>query len=416
VACLVGYLAGARPIQQRGATKRSRKPTELPRTVKVTKSTTPKLYIGLDVHKSSISIGYAAAGDSKPVFHGKTGGTNLCAERSLASLCKKLGVTREQVRICYEAGPTGFVLVRRLVKLGYDCIVIAPSKIPQKSGDKVKTDKKDAKKLARLLRAGELEPIHIPSPKDEAVRDLCRARTDAVQARRRAKKQLLGFMLRNGMSYSGKTNWTQSHLNYIRKTAMPDPVQQIVLEEYIMEIDAAEERVARLLAHMEEQLANWDREPMVRALMALRGFQIVTAMTLVAELGDLDRFDTPRQLMGYLGLVPGEDSSGAKRRQGAITKTGNTHARWMLVESANAYEKKEMVSPALSKRQEGQIREVKALSWRAQTRLCYRRRRLSARKLPRNKVTIALARELCGFLWELDALMRSKNLVTKQTS
>ena len=220
-------------------------------------------------------------------------------------------------------------------------------------------------------------------------------------------------MLRNGMSYSGKTHWTQGHLNYIRKLAMPDPVQQIVLEEYIMEIDALEERVARLLEHMKEQIESWDRRPMVDALMALRGFQIVTAMTLIAELGDLDRFETPRQLMGYLGLVPGEDSSGTKRRQGSITKTGNSHARWMLVESANAYEYKEMVSPALSKRQDGQAREVKVLSWRAQTRLCYRRRKLSARKLPRNKVTIALARELCGFLWELDSIMRQKGLASK---
>ena len=274
--------------------------------------------------------------------------------------------------------PTGFVLARRLIQLDYDCIVIAPSKIPQKSGEKVKTDKKDAKKLARLLRAGELDAIHIPSPKDEAIRDLCRARTDAVQARRRAKKQLLGFMLRNGMSYTGKTHWTQAHLNYLRKLAMPDPVQQIVLEEYIMEIDALEERVARLVDHMEEQLESWERAGHRRApSWPCAGFQIITAMTLIAELGDLDRFETPRQLMGYLGLVPGEDSSGTKRRQGSITKTGNSHARWILVESANAYEYKEMVSPALSKRQEGQPREVKVLSWRAQTRLCYRRRKLS---------------------------------------
>ena len=186
--------------------------------------------------------------------------------------------------------------------------------------------------------------------------------------------------------------------------------------QYIMEISALEERVARLFTHMEEQLETWAREPMVRALMSLRGFQVVTAMTLIAELGDLDRFETPRQLMGYLGLVPGEESSGPKRRQGAITKTGNSHARWMLVESANAYEYKEMVSPALSKRQEGQPREVKVLSWRAQTRLCYRRRKLSARKLARNKVTIAIARELCAFIWELDALLRGKGLVTRQSS
>ena len=198
-------------------------------TKKVTRSTTPEYYIGLDVHKSSISIACAAADGSAPEFYGKTTGSNLSVERALVKLLKKLGCEKADLRICYEAGPTGFVLVRRLVQLGYDCIVIAPSKIPQKSGDKVKTDRKDSKKLARLLRAGELEAIHVPSPIDEAIRDLCRARTDAVQARRRAKKQLLGFMLRNGMSYSGKTNWTQGHLNYIRKLAMPDPVQQIVL-------------------------------------------------------------------------------------------------------------------------------------------------------------------------------------------
>jgi transposase len=375
---------------------------------KVSKSTTPELYIGLDVHKSSISIAYADTQGSKPVFHTKTGGTNLCAERHLLGLCKKFGVAKDSLRICYEAGPTGFVLVRRLVKLGYDCIVIAPSKIPIKSGDKVKTDKKDAKKLARLLRAGELEGIHIPAPIDEAIRDLCRARTDAVQARARAKKQLLSFMLRNGMSYTGKTNWTQGHMNYLRKIALPSPVQQIVLEEYIMEIDALEQRVARLLAHMQEQLATWHRKPMVDALMSLRGFQIVTAMTVIAELGDLDRFETPRQLMGYLGIVSSEDSTGERRRQGSITKTGNGHVRWMLVESANAYESKEMVSAALSKRQEGQTREVITLSWRAQTRLCYRRRKLSARNVTRNKVTVAIARELCGFLWELDALVRKQ--------
>ncbi|MGI9242482.1 MAG: IS110 family transposase, partial [Verrucomicrobiales bacterium] len=169
-------------------------------TKKVTRSTTPEYYIGLDVHKSSISIAFAAADGSAPEFYGKTTGSNLSVERALVKLCKKLGCEKADLRICYEAGPTGFVLVRRLVKLGYDCIVIAPSKILQKSGDKVKTDRKDSKKLARLLRAGELEAIHVPSPIDEAIRDLCRARTDAVQARRRAKKQLLGFMLRNGMS------------------------------------------------------------------------------------------------------------------------------------------------------------------------------------------------------------------------
>jgi transposase len=209
------------------------------------------------------------------------------------------------------------------------------------------------------------------------------------------------FLLRNGINYTGKTAWTQSHMNYLRKTKLNDPSQQIVLEEYIMAVEAARERVARLEAHMETQLDDWDRKPYVTALMAFRGFRVVAAMTIISELGDLSRFPHPRQLMAYLGVVPGEDSTGSRRRQGAITKCGNGHARWMLIECASHYQYHAKVSPELSKRQAGQSQEVRTISWNAQNRLCYRFRALSARRINRNKVIVAIARELSAFIWEL---------------
>ena len=270
------------------------------------------------------------------------------------------------------------------------------------------SDRKDCKKFAGLYRAGELEGIHIPEGRDEAVRDVCRARTDASEALRKTKQQLQGFLLRNGINYTGKSNWTLAHMSYLRELTLPDPAQKIVLEEYLIAIDSGVERVERLKQHMEDLLEGWERAPFVTALMALRGFQTVAAMTLVSELGDLSRFETPRQLMGYLGLVPGEDSSGPRRRQGSITKCGNGHARWMLVECAQHYGKVPKVSAALGRRQEGESAEVKALGWRAQQRLHRRFARLCARGLLRNKALVAVARELAGFLWELDALVRKE--------
>ena len=325
-----------------------------------------KLYVGLDVHKDSIAVAIAKADGSPPQSCGSWGGTNLSAERGLLRLRKKFGVSKEEISVAYEAGPTGFTLARRLEQLGYRCLVAAPSEIPQKPGERVKTDRIDARKIARLHRAGELEGIHVPEAADEAVRDLCRARTDAMQALARAKQQLGMFLLRNGVAYPGKTRWTQAHMNYLRRTRLPHPAHQLVLEEYIQAVDAGVERVARIEAHMKDILETWERRPYVEALVAFRGFQTVAAMTAVSELGDLGRFAHPRQLMGYLGLVPGEDSSGARRRQGSITKTGNGHARWMLIECASHYSHPPRVSPQLSARQEGQSREVRAIAWRAQ--------------------------------------------------
>lgn len=360
-----------------------------------------KLYIGLDVHKNSIVVATAKADGSDPQSYGKWGGSNLSAERGLLKIRKKFGVKKEEISIVYEAGPTGFVLVRRLLQIGYHCILVAPSEVPSKAGERVKTDKRDARKLARLHRAGELEAIHIPEARDEAVRDLCRARTDAMQSLARAKQQLSMFMLRNGHRYDGKTPWSQAHMNYLRRTQMQHSAQQLVLEEYILEVDAGIERVARIEQQMKDILPDWEREAYVRALMAFKGFREVAAMTIVSELGDLSRFEHPRQLMGYLGMVPEEASTGEKRRQGKITKTGNGHARWMLIECASHYSHAPRVSPQLSARQAGQSHEVRGISWRAQNRLNYRFRCLAARQIHRNKVIVAVARELCGFLWEL---------------
>lgn len=360
-----------------------------------------KLYLGLDVHKNSIVVATALADGSEPQGYGKWGGSNLSVERGLLKVRKKFGVEKHEISIAYEAGPSGFVLARRMLQLGYHCIIVAPSEVPSKVGDRVKTDKRDARKLARLHRVGELTAIHIPEARDEAVRDLCRARTDAMQSLARAKQQLGMFMLRNGNRYDGKTTWTQAHMNYLRRTRMPHAAQQLVLEEYILEVDAGTERVARIEAQMKELLPSWERQPYVRALMTFKGFKEVAAMTVVSELGDLSRFKHPRQLMGYLGMVPEESSSGEKRRQGGITKTGNGHARWMMIECASHYSHAPRVSPQLSARQTGQSREVRAIAWRAQNRLNHRFKRLAARQLHRNKVVVATARELCGFIWEL---------------
>jgi transposase len=357
-------------------------------------------HIGLDVHKETVAIAWAGP-KGEPEFHGKCAASNLSVERTLRRLAKTLGTEYKELKVAYEAGPSGFVLARRLVQTGLEVTLVAPSLIPRKAGERVKTDKRDAVKLARLHRAGELKPVHIPDAVDEAVRDVCRARTDAVDDMRRAKQRLSSFLLRNGHNYSGKSKWTQAHLNYLRNLQLASPAHRIVLEEYLQAVDAAEERVKRLETHMNELLETWERKAEVAAVMGLRGFQTVGAMIIVSELGDLARFEHPRQLMGYLGLVPGEQSSGSRRRQGAITKTGNSHARWMLLESARAYRQPPLVGPPLSRRQEGLPRAVKELSWRAQQRLCRKYHRMRARGLHENKIMTAVAREICAFLWEL---------------
>ena len=368
-------------------------------------------HIGLDVHKETVAVAWAAAKD-EPEFHGNCGSSLRSVETTLRKLAAKLGADFKDLKVAYEAGPTGFVLARRLTQLGLEVTVVAPSHIPRKAGERIKTDRRDALKLARLHRAGELTAVHVPDGDDEAIRDVCRARTDAVDDLRRAKLRLKSFLLRNGHNYTGKGNWGAAHLRWLREVPLAKPAQRVVLEEYIQAVDVTLERVARLEQHMEELLETWARKEEVRALMALKGFKTVAAMTVVSELGDLGRFAHPRQLMGFLGLVPGENSSGGRRRQGGITKCGNSHVRWMLVEAAHSYRMPPKVSAQLTNRQQGQSQEVRALSWRTQHRLCGKYRRLMLRGLHINKVVTAVARELAGFLWELNRLRTSGKLST----
>lgn len=361
------------------------------------------LFLGLDVHAQNIAIALAEGGGGEARSYGTIPNDLHALEKVFAKFKKAHpGV---ELRVCYEAGPTGFVLARRLAQLKVHCTVVAPSLIPSKSGDRVKTDRRDALKLARLHRAGELTAVHVPDASDEAMRDLCRARTDAVQDLRRGRAQLKAFLLRHGYRYTGKSAWTEAHQRYLRELVLPHPAQKVVLEDALAAIDSAGERIARLEEQMSALLESWPMKPVVEAVMGMRGFALVGAMVLTSELGGAWRFTHPRQLMAYLGLVPSENTSDQKRRQGGITKTGNSHARWLLIEAAQHYRLSPKVSKELSARQQGLSRDIKACSWKAQTRLHQRMMQLLARGKQRNKVTVAIARELTGFLWQIFQLM-----------
>lgn len=376
--------------------------------MKTNSDTTPKLYVGLDVHKEQTSVAIADPGPQGEVrSHGSIITCLPGIEKLLRRIVKAHGIELSDLHVCYEAGGCGMWIARRLAQMKVPCTVVAPSLIPSKAGDQVKTDKKDAIKLARLLRAGELTAVHVPDEADEAIRDLCRARVDAVDDLRRAKNRLLGMLRRLGHRYAGGATWSEAHMRYLRKLQMPYASHAIILEEIIQQIGQLQERIARIEHHMELQCAAWTRKPLVDAVMALRGFRIIAAMMVVSEIGDFVRFTHPKQLMSYLGLAPGEYSSGGKQKQGAITKCGNSHLRWLMVECATHYRLDPKVSPRLSKRQEGQPRWVKDLSWKAQNRLHGRYKTLQQRLMHYNKIKVAIARELTGVIWEIGYRMQS---------
>jgi transposase len=358
------------------------------------------LHLGLDVHKDSITLAVAEAGSKGEIRVFGTITNDLHAlEKALARI--RQAHPGASLEVAYEAGPCGFGIARRLQQLKVPCLVAAPSLIPKQPGAPFKTDQRDARSLARLLRAGELTAVYVPEPTDEAIRDLCRARTDAVDDLRRCRQRLKGFLLRHGYRYQGKANWSAPHMRYLRELVLPHPAMKAILEEYLQGIDAAHQRVQRVEASMVSLLDTWRLKAAVHALMAFRGFQQVAAITLVSELGDIHRFAHPRQLMTYLGLVSVEDSSGPRQRLGRISRCGNGHARWLLTECAEHYVLPPKVSQELSRRQQDQPDPVRALSWKAQNRLHLRFTRLLARRLPRNKAKVAVARELCGFIWAL---------------
>ncbi|MGD9819842.1 MAG: IS110 family transposase, partial [Desulfomonilaceae bacterium] len=284
---------------------------------------------------------------------------------------------------------------------GFSCMVAAPSMIPKKSGDRIKNDTRDAKTLARLHRAGELTAIYVPDTQDEAMRDLSRAREDAVVAGRKAKQRLNAFLLRHGITYSGKTKWSKAYFNWLSDIAMPHPAQQIAFQEYIDAVHESLDRIERLTEQIRQMVPAWRLADVVEALQAARGVSLIVAVTLLSEIGDLNRFQHPRQLMAYLGLVPSEHSSGGSIKRGGITKTGNSHARRALIEAAWAYRMQPRVSRVLIKRQENLSDPVRQVAWKAQLRLCAKYRRIMAKGKPKQVVITAIARELSAFLWAI---------------
>ncbi len=353
-------------------------------------------YVGLDVHKDSIAVAVAEPGRAAPRFVGTTGARLGELTKALAHLGKPA-----QLHLAYEAGPCGYTLARELIARGYRCEVIAVAKIPRKPGERIKTDRRDALMLARYLRAGELTPVTIPDAADEALRDLSRAREDAVRARLKARQQLKAMLLRHGLRYAGKTSWTLAHERYLGEVSFPHAAQNIAYAEYRATVRDAQERVERLEASLREQVELWRFAPVVRALMTLKGIDFVAAATLVSELGDLARFAHPKELMSYLGLVPSEYSTGETRAQGKITKAGNGHVRRVLIESAWSYRYAPRISRERVVRCEGQPKPIRDLSWKAQLRLCSRYRKLSARGVHQNKICVAIARELAAFVWDV---------------
>ncbi len=278
---------------------------------------------------------------------------------ALDKVIHKLQSTGRTLHVVYEAGPCGYAIYRHLTAKQIDCAVSAPSMTPKKSGDRVKTDRRDAISLARLHRAGELTAVYVPKEDDEAMRDLSRAREDAKRAETKARQQLQALLLRHNIRYTGKSAWSAPHLRWLTKIKLAHPAQQIAFQEYVTAIDEAAERVARLTKQIEELLPTWSMAPVVTALQAMRGVALITAVCLVAEVGDLTRFTNPRQLMAYLGLVPSEHSSGGRRHLGAITKAGNAHVRRMLVESAWADRLPARVTAIIQKRQEAVPKPVR---------------------------------------------------------
>jgi transposase len=355
-------------------------------------------YVGLDIHKDSIAIAIAEAGRAAPRFLGTTPATAAGLAKVLRRHCDA-----SHALIVYEAGPCGYGWARYLQSHSWRCEVIAPARIARSPAERrIKTDRRDALLLARESRAGNLVAVVLPDERDEAVRDLTRAREDVCAARLKARQQLKAMLLRHGRHYTGKSSWTAAHERHLTKVRFDHPAQQIAYDEYRLAIKDAHERVERLTQALREQCEHWRMKPVVSALMCLRGIDLVAAITLIAELGDLNRFEHPRALMAYLGLVPSEYSSGNSRHQGGITKTGNRHARRLLVESAWTYRFNPRISRPIEIRQQGQPKPIRDIAWKAQLRLTYRFKKLNAgRKMPQNKCCVAVARELAGFIWDI---------------
>ncbi|MFO1114426.1 MAG: IS110 family transposase [Beijerinckiaceae bacterium] len=355
-------------------------------------------FIGIDVAKLRNAIAIADGDRGGEVrFLGEVD----ASLESMRAFVRKIAAKYDRPQFCYEAGPTGYGLHRLITSMGHTCIVVAPSLIPSKPGDRIKTNLRDAIALARLLRAGELTSVWVPDSEHEAMRDLVRARTAAVEIHRIHWQQVSGFMLKHGRHFPRKTAWTMRYLRWLQEQQLEHPAQQLALQEAIEAVRTSKERVERLEKSIEAFMVNWSLAPIVRALQALRGVDLIVAATFATEIGDVTRFDNPRQLMAYLGLVPSERSTGDTRRRGSITKAGNARVRRMLVESAWTYRHPPKIGRAKLYRLQQAPPIVREIAWKAQVRLTKRYRVLSAGGKKSTVVCTAIARELVGFMWAI---------------
>ena len=358
------------------------------------------LFIGLDTHKEFNEVAYIEEHrGAQPVHLGRVSSSKVAVQKLVRQFESKYsGAT---LHFVYEAGPCGYWIYRLITSLGHCCYVVAPSLIPKKPGEKIKTNKRDALKLAKLLKSEDLTPIYVPEPEDEAVRDLSRAREVAMKDLKDAKYQLKALLLRNNINYKGTANWSQKHLRWLTEIVLPHPAQHIVLQEFLHTITERISRLERLDNELTHHVHQWRYYPVVKAIQAMRGVRLLVATGVVAELGDLSRFDHPRKLMSYLGLVPSEHSSGGKRHIGAITKCGNGRARRLLVEGAHTYRYAANISTDMQKRQEGLPKDIIDIAWKAQIRLCKRYKKMIAKGKHYNLVVTAIAREMIAYIWAI---------------
>ena len=356
-------------------------------------------FVALDVAKLRNAVAVADCGrDGEVRYYGEIDNTEAATRKLVAKLSPKY----VRLTFWYEAGPTGYGLYRLIKSLGHDCIVVAPSLIPSKPGDRVKTNRRDAVHLVKLLRAGELTAVWVPDNRHEAMRDLARAR-DAGQKDYKGKRQnVSSFLLRLGRHYPGKKTWSMAHLNWLAAQKLEHREQRIAFEELLFAVRQAKERVERLEQAMRESVPDWSLAPVVEALQAMRGIDLVGAASFLAEIGDLSRFENPRQLMAFLGLTSSERSTGESIHRGSITKAGNSRARRLLVEAAWSYRHPPRVGKEKQAKVEAAPRLVREIAWKAQTRLCGRFRTLTRKGKRSTIVATAIARELSGFIWAIN--------------
>ncbi|WP_178020821.1 IS110 family transposase [uncultured Paenibacillus sp.] len=354
-------------------------------------------FIGLDVSKEKISVAVADAGGESPRYYGSISHTAA----ALRKLIKELGPA-ETLSFCYEAGPTGYETYRWISSMGAHCVVIAPSLIPKRPGDQVKTDRRDAEQLARLFRAGELTPVYVPEREDEALRELVRAREAAKEDTHRARQRILKFLLRHQIEPPAtiKRRWTKKYRAWLGQLTFPYEPMQVAFDEMLHALNESEQRMGRLEKALVQQAVVGPKADLIQVLQSLRGIGLLTAITLASEIGSFARFRSPAQLMAYLGVVPREYSTGQSTWRGSMTKTGNGRLRRALVESAWSYRHRPAVKGDLAKRLDGMPAEIQLLSWKAQERLHHKYRHLVFRKNKHKNVAIgAVARELTGFIW-----------------